>query len=147
MDTRIISFRCSLLSQILEEQDIWQGHSSPILICYFPAGQLIYRIFLSMPFICSEFCSLYTSACFYECPCPKSKRPVTLLWREFITLLMAAYFSVFTRFIFSILGPRVGWPWRCVLTGTSIYAHREKHSCPYLGLLPRKWRKTSATSK
>lgn len=69
--------------------------SSPILICYFPAGQLIHCIFFSMSFICSEFRSLYTSACFYECPCPKSKRPVTLIWREFSTCLMAAYFIVF----------------------------------------------------
>lgn len=96
-----------------------------------------------MPFIFSEFHSYDISTCIRECPCPKSKHPVTLIWQELITLLMAAYFMYLLHVsysVFCLLRP-TGLRGPFYLTETSICAQEEKQSRQYLWSKPRKWHK------
>lgn len=96
-----------------------------------------------MPFIFFEFHSYNKSTCIWECPCPKSKHPVTLFWQELITLLMAAYFMYLLRVshsLFCLLRP-TGLQGPFYLTETFICAQEEKQSCQFLWSKHRKWHK------
>lgn len=123
METRIISLSCSLLSWILEEQDIWQGHFLSHPHCLFPCWTtnsmhfLIHAIYLLwISFLIHIYLFIWMSLSQKWAPCNSN-----LTGAYYIANGCIFHISCFR---FSILCPKLtGFRGPLCLTETSICAH------------------------
>lgn len=109
--------------------------SSPILTGYFPFGQLIYYIFLSMPFILSKFnsntCLFLWASLSQKLASCNSKLTTVNYFPNDNAINMAAYFIFlisFTCFIVSILCSKCQQALKvCFVWLTHLYLHKKRN--------------------